>query len=68
MTVSIDLRCDSCRGTALSIPLNGSDASAVDCEDCGAELGTLGDLKTYVTLKVLGRKKTAERVGELLLN
>jgi hypothetical protein len=68
MTVSIDLRCDCCRGTALSIPLDGSDQSPVGCEDCGAELGTLSDLKTYVTLKVLGRKKVRERVSELLLN
>ena len=57
MTVSIDIRCDRCCGTAISIPIEGSDQSAVDCEDCGADLGTLADLKTLVTLQVLGRKK-----------
>lgn len=57
MPVSIEIRCDHCRGDNLSIPLEGGDETAVDCEDCGAEVGTLADLKTMVSLKVLGRKK-----------
>ncbi len=57
MPVSIELRCDYCRGDNLSIPLEGGDETAVDCEDCGAEVGTLADLKTTLSLKVLGRKK-----------
>jgi hypothetical protein len=60
MTVSIDLRCDCCRGSFISIPLDGSDESPLDCEDCGADLGTLADLKALVTLQVLGRKKVEE--------
>ncbi len=56
MTVSIELRCDNCRGTSISIPLDGGDDSAVDCEDCGADLGTLADIKTLLSLHVLGRK------------
>ena len=59
MTVSIELRCDNCRGTNISIPLYGGDDSPVDCEDCGAELGTLADIKTMLSLHVLGRKKTS---------
>jgi hypothetical protein len=46
MTVSIDIRCDNCRGKNVSIPIYGGDETAVDCEDCGAELGTLADIKT----------------------
>ena len=57
MTVSIDIRCDNCRGTHLSIPLHGGEETPVDCEDCGAQLGTLADLKTQVSLHLLGRKK-----------
>ena len=57
MAVSIEIRCDHCRGDNLSIPLDGSDESMVDCEDCGAEVGTLADVKTMVSLKLLGRKK-----------
>jgi hypothetical protein len=57
MTVSIDIRCDNCRGNSLSIPIYGGDETAVDCEDCGAQLGTLADLKTLVALQLLGRKK-----------
>jgi hypothetical protein len=59
MTVSIDIRCDNCRGDKLSIPLWGGDETAVDCEDCGAQLGTLDDLKTLVSLQLLGRKTVA---------
>ncbi len=59
MTVSIDIRCDNCRGNNVSIPIHGGDDTEVDCEDCGAELGTLGDLKTIVSLQVLGRKRAA---------
>ena len=57
MSVSIEIRCDYCRGENLSIPLEGGDETVVDCEDCGAEVGTLADIKTLVSLKVLGRKK-----------
>jgi uncharacterized Zn finger protein len=56
MTISVLLRCDRCRGDSLSIPLEGGDETEIDCEDCGASLGTLADLKTMVSLKVVGRK------------
>lgn len=68
MTISIDLHCDACQGSSISIPIDGSDDSPLDCEDCGADLGTLGDLKTLVTLQVLGRKTTCERPRYALLN
>jgi ribosomal protein S27E len=67
MTVSIDIRCDNCRGKNVSIPIYGGDETAVDCEDCGAELGTLADIKTLVSLQVLGRK-TAARPRLMLVN
>jgi hypothetical protein len=67
MTVSIDIRCDNCRGDKLSIPLWGGDETAVDCEDCGAQLGTLDDVKTLVSLQLLGRK-TAGRPAYMVLN
>ena len=57
MTVSIEIRCDHCRGDNLSIPLDACEETMVDCEDCGAELGTLAEVKTMVSLKLLGRKK-----------
>ncbi|HEX8401695.1 MAG TPA: hypothetical protein VF628_08345 [Allosphingosinicella sp.] len=60
MTVSIDIRCDNCSGDNISIPLWGGDDSELDCEDCGARLGTLDDLKTLLSLQVIGRK-TVER-------
>lgn len=67
MTVSIELRCDNCRSTCISIPLDGGDDSPVDCEDCGADLGTLADIKTLLSLTVLGRKKMS-RPAFMLLN
>ena len=57
MALSIEIRCDHCRGDNLSIPLDACEETMVDCEDCGAEVGTLADVKTMVSLKLLGRKK-----------
>jgi hypothetical protein len=57
MPVSIEIRCDYCRGENLSIPIDANEETVVDCEDCGAEVGTVADLKTMVSLKLLGRKK-----------
>jgi hypothetical protein len=48
-------------------PLHGGDDTHVDCEDCGANLGTLDDVKTLVSLQLLGRK-TAAPSPFLLLN
>ena len=67
MTVSIELRCDNCRGSSISIPLYGGDDSPVDCEDCGADLGTLADIKATLSLQVLGRKHDP-RPAFMLLN
>lgn len=61
MTVSIEIRCDHCRSDRLSIPLWGGDDTEVDCEDCGAQVGTLDDLKTLVSLHLLGRKTADAR-------
>ena len=66
MTVSIERRCDNCRGTSISNPLDGGDDSPVDCEDCGADLGTLGDIKTLLSLQMLGRKNATPRAFMLL--
>ncbi len=57
MTVRIELRCDHCRGSNISIPIYGRDETDADCEDCGAKVGTLADLKTQMSLQVLGRKR-----------
>jgi uncharacterized Zn finger protein len=63
MPVSIEIRCDYCRGDNLSIPLEGGEETMVDCEDCGASVGTLADVKTTVSLKLLGRKRPAPLFG-----
>lgn len=56
MTIRIELSCDRCRGSNISIPIYGGDDTVADCEDCGAKVGTLADLKTQMSLYVLGRK------------
>lgn len=68
MTVSIEIRCDNCRGFNLSVPLSAGDETEVDCEDCGARLGTLDDVKTLVSLQLLGRKADVARPAYMLLN
>lgn len=61
MTVQIEVRCDYCRGSNISIPLNAGEETYADCEDCGAEVGTVADLKTQMSLHLLGRKTTDDR-------
>jgi uncharacterized Zn finger protein len=67
MTASIDIQCDNCRGAHLSIPLHGGDETEVECEDCGCTVGTLADLKTLLSLKILGRKEV-RRPAFMLVN
>lgn len=61
MTVQIELRCDYCRGSNISIPLSAGEETMADCEDCGAEVGTVADLKTQMSLHLLGRKISDDR-------
>jgi hypothetical protein len=61
MTVQIEVRCDYCRGSNISIPLNAGEETLADCGDCGAEVGTVADLKTQMSLHLLGRNIPDDR-------
>lgn len=45
MDVSLEINCEICGSANYSLPAGAADAGAVLCNDCGAEQGTLGELK-----------------------
>jgi hypothetical protein len=50
--VKISLNCSQCGQNRFAFPLNGDDHSPVLCEECGRELGMLGQLKERVAQAV----------------
>ncbi|MFD1613091.1 hypothetical protein ACFSCW_14895 [Sphingomonas tabacisoli] len=51
----IDLTCRVCGGNRFTLDQQLDDCSRVECEDCGHEIGTLGELKAQVAAEVLKR-------------
>lgn len=51
----IDLACAACGKNRFSLEQAENDACVIHCEDCGHEVGTLGELKQQVALAVLRR-------------
>lgn len=49
----IELFCAECGSNRFSLTEADSDSSKVSCEDCGHEIGTMGDLKRKVADAVL---------------
>jgi hypothetical protein len=50
--LKIALRCEKCGSNELSIPDDATDRSAVNCSDCGEELGRWGDVKNAINRTV----------------
>lgn len=53
--VKIELACEVCGSNSFALEHADSDTSAVECRDCGHEIGTLGELKEQVACSVLER-------------
>jgi len=51
----IDLSCAVCGRNRFSLTDATSDGSIVSCEDCGHEIGTMGDLKQKTAEEVMRR-------------
>ena len=45
MDVSVEINCEVCGSANYSLPAGDADGGAVRCNDCGAEQGSLGELK-----------------------
>jgi uncharacterized Zn finger protein len=51
--VRVELNCDGCGGNRFALNEALSDKSQIRCEDCGRNLGTLGELKEQVSKAAL---------------
>lgn len=51
----IELNCVVCGSNRFSLDRDVEDDSKVSCEDCGHEIGTLGQLKKRIADEVISR-------------
>lgn len=51
----IEISCSACGSNRFSLTEASSDSSVVSCNDCGHEIGTLGDLKQKIADEVMRR-------------
>lgn len=61
MDVSVEINCEICGSANYSLPAGGNDAGTVLCNDCGAEQGSLGELKAALAERVLEHSAEAKR-------
>jgi hypothetical protein len=61
MDVSVEINCEVCGSANYSLPAAGTDAGMVLCNDCGAEQGSLGELKASLVERVLDNSAEARR-------
>lgn len=45
MDVSVEIHCEACGSANYSLPEDGGEEAAIRCNDCGAEQGTLAELR-----------------------
>ncbi len=61
MDVSVEINCEICGSANYSLPAGETDAGAVLCNDCGADQGSLGELKAALLERVVEHSAEALR-------
>ena len=61
MDVSVEINCEVCGSANYSLPAGDADGGAVRCNDCGAEQGSLGELKAALLERVLVHSAETQR-------
>ena len=65
MDVSVEIHCGTCGSGNYSLPAGtGDDGAPVRCNDCGAGLGSVAELKAELMIQARARSAEALR-GEL---
>ena len=62
MDVSVEINCDLCGSANYSLPADGADDGMILCNDCGADQGSLGELKAALTVCVVEQSAEAQRL------
>ena len=61
MDVSVEINCEICGSANYSLPAGEADGGTVLCNDCGADQGSLGELKAALAERVLDHSAEARR-------
>ncbi len=69
MDVSVEVHCGHCGSANYSLPGGGADDAVVGCNDCGARLGSVADLKAELIEQALAHsaealRRALDRLGE----
>ena len=59
--MSVEINCEFCGSANYSLPAGEAEDGAVLCNDCGAEQGTLGELKMALLDRVVAQSAEALR-------
>lgn len=61
MDVSVEINCEACGSANYSLPAGEADDAAIRCNDCGADQGSLAELKAAMAARVLDQSAEAQR-------
>lgn len=61
MDVSVEINCELCGSANYSLPAGEADEGALVCNDCGADQGSLAELKAALLERVLDHSAEAQR-------
>lgn len=61
MDVSVEINCEICGSANYSLPAGEADSGAVRCNDCGADQGSLGELKAVLAQCALDNSAEVQR-------
>ena len=61
MDVTVEINCEACGSANYSLGGGEADEARIGCNDCGADQGSLGELKAVIAARVLGQSAEARR-------
>jgi hypothetical protein len=61
MDVSVEIHCELCGSANYSIGAGAGDDAPIQCNDCGADQGTLGELKDALAQQALDQSAESLR-------
>ncbi len=61
MDVSVEIHCEACGSANYSLPDGAGDGSPIRCNDCGADQGSVGELKAVLAAQALDHSAEALR-------
>lgn len=63
MDVSVEIHCDACGSANYSLEGGGGSDAAIRCNDCGADQGSVGELRAALEAAALAQSAEALRQG-----